>query len=48
MQIEDLDGNVLRIGSESKPDMPLGPWRDMHGNLWERTPEGGWARVESK
>lgn len=42
MQVEDLDGNVLRLGSESKPDRPFGPWRDMHGGLWIWTPEGDW------
>ena len=46
MQVEDLDGNVLRLGSEAKPDVPLGPWRDMHGDRWSPTPGGGSARVE--
>jgi catechol 2,3-dioxygenase-like lactoylglutathione lyase family enzyme len=45
MQVEDLDGNVLRMGSEQKPGGPDGKWRDMHGDLWERTPEGGHRRV---
>jgi hypothetical protein len=45
MQIEDLDGNVLRMGSEPKPGVAAGKWRDMHGDLWERTPEGGSRRV---
>jgi catechol 2,3-dioxygenase-like lactoylglutathione lyase family enzyme len=44
MQIEDLDGNVLRMGSEPKPGVAFGDWRDMHGDLWERTPEGGCRR----
>ncbi len=46
MQIEDPDGNVLRMGSEPKPDEPLGPWLDMRGDLWMPRPGGGWARVE--
>ena len=35
LQVQDLDGNVLRMGAESKPDVPYGPWLDMHGR--ERT-----------
>jgi catechol 2,3-dioxygenase-like lactoylglutathione lyase family enzyme len=35
MQVEDLDGNVLRLGSDPKEGIPYGPWRDMHGKLWE-------------
>jgi catechol 2,3-dioxygenase-like lactoylglutathione lyase family enzyme len=46
MQIEDLDGNVLRLGSEPREGQPFGPWRDMHGDLWVMQPEGGWARVD--
>lgn len=34
MQIEDLDGNVLRMGSDPKHDQPYGPWLDMHGRVW--------------
>ena len=45
MQVEDLDGNVLRMGSEPKQGGAVGKWRDMHGDLWERTPEGGWRRA---
>ena len=40
MQVEDLDGNVLRFGSEPKEDEPIGPWLDMDGNRWIRTPDG--------
>lgn len=46
MQVEDLDGNVLRLGSDPKEGQPYGPWRDMHGHLWVRRPEGGWERSE--
>ena len=46
MQVEDLDGNVLRIGSEPKADRPFGGWLDMHGDAWVASPEGGSARVE--
>ena len=45
MQIEDLDGHVLRIGSDSKEGQPFGPWLDMHGRYWSPAPEGGWKRV---
>ena len=34
MQIEDPDGNVLRMGSEAKPDEPFGEWLDMDGKKW--------------
>ena len=34
-QIEDLDGNVLRFGSEPIEGRPYSPWKDMHGRLWE-------------
>ncbi len=46
MQVEDLDGNVLRLGSEPKPGEPIGPWLDMNGVLWEKSPDGGFRRVE--
>ena len=47
MQIEDLDGNVLRLGSEPKEDQPFGTWRDMRGDLWMPKPGGdGWTRIE--
>ena len=34
MQVEDPDGNILRIGSGSKQGEPYGPWLDMKGNRW--------------
>jgi len=34
MQVEDLDGNVLRFGSEPKQGQPFGEWLDMHGKAW--------------
>lgn len=45
MQVEDLDGNVLRMGSEPKDGEPFGEWLDMRGNRWMLLPEGGWTRV---
>jgi catechol 2,3-dioxygenase-like lactoylglutathione lyase family enzyme len=47
MQVEDPDGNVLRIGSESKAHRPFGPWRDMHGVLWQQQPDGTWRQTNS-
>jgi catechol 2,3-dioxygenase-like lactoylglutathione lyase family enzyme len=46
MQVEDPDGNVLRIGSDPKKDEPFGDWLDMNGVRWRPTPDGGWKRVE--
>ena len=46
MQVEDLDGNVLRLGSEPREGEPHGPWLDMHGDLWTTKPEGGWTRMQ--
>jgi catechol 2,3-dioxygenase-like lactoylglutathione lyase family enzyme len=34
MQVEDLDGNVLRFGSDPRPGEPDGEWLDMHGRRW--------------
>jgi catechol 2,3-dioxygenase-like lactoylglutathione lyase family enzyme len=47
MQVADLDGNVLRLGSEPIPDAPIGDWLDASGRLWRR--DGGeWSEVESE
>jgi catechol 2,3-dioxygenase-like lactoylglutathione lyase family enzyme len=46
MQVEDLDGNVLRIGSDPKKGEPTGEWLDMNGVRWAPLPDGGWKRVE--
>ena len=45
MQIEDLDGNVLRMGSEPKPGVPEGEWLDMNGVRWIKNPAGGYQRL---
>lgn len=44
MQVEDIDGNVLRLGSEPKRDQPTGEWLDMQGQRWLRLPDGDWRR----
>jgi catechol 2,3-dioxygenase-like lactoylglutathione lyase family enzyme len=46
MQIEDIDGNVLRLGSESKADQPLGEWLDMRGERWVMLPSGEWRPAD--
>jgi hypothetical protein len=45
MQVEDPDGNVLRMGSEPKSGEAVGPWLDMNGISWERSSDGSWKRV---
>jgi len=46
MHIADLDGNVLRMAGEPKPDLPAGEWRDMRGDIWVKSPDGGWTQIE--
>ena len=46
LHVEDLDGNVLRFGSENKPGEPFGDWLDMHSIRWRPNPEGGWTRSD--
>jgi hypothetical protein len=44
-----LDGNVLRIGSDSKNDQPVGEWLDMRGDRWVQGAGGGkWVQAEKK
>jgi catechol 2,3-dioxygenase-like lactoylglutathione lyase family enzyme len=45
MQVEDPDGNVLRMGSEPKENEPFGEWFDMHGRRW-RPAGDGWVEVK--
>lgn len=46
MQIEDLDGNVLRIGSDREKDQPLGVWRDGDGLRWRHMGNQKYERVD--
>jgi catechol 2,3-dioxygenase-like lactoylglutathione lyase family enzyme len=46
LQVRDLDGNVLRLGSDRKQDQPLGTWLDMDGVEWTQS-EGKWVRVDT-
>ena len=45
MQVEDLDGNILRLGSDQKPDQPVGEWLDMRGDRWAMSSSGEWTRL---
>lgn len=45
MQVEDLDGNVLRFGAERKENEPDGPWLDADNRLWIKE-QNGWIRKE--
>ena len=45
MQIEDLDGNVLRIGSDPEKEQPLGVWRDADGAGWRHRGDGKYERT---
>ena len=44
MQIEDLDGNVLRIGSEPNADAPWGKFLDANAAQWDVPPLADSAR----
>jgi catechol 2,3-dioxygenase-like lactoylglutathione lyase family enzyme len=48
MQVEDLDGNVLRIGSDREKDKPLGVWKDADGARWRHLGHLRYERVESE
>lgn len=39
MQVEDLDGNVLRIGSHAREGVPYGDFLDATGVRWPMAPE---------
>lgn len=45
MQVEDPDGNVLRIGSEPRAGEPTGEWLDMQGVRWLPSEGEGWKRA---
>jgi catechol 2,3-dioxygenase-like lactoylglutathione lyase family enzyme len=46
MQVEDLDGNVLRIGSDPEKEKPLGAWRDGDGLRWRHLGNERYERVD--
>jgi catechol 2,3-dioxygenase-like lactoylglutathione lyase family enzyme len=45
MQVEDPDGNVLRMGSDQKQDQPVGEWLDMQGRRWKFA-SGDWVLAQ--
>lgn len=46
LQVFDLDGNVLRLGSDQKKGEPLGTWLDKEGVEWRQS-DGKWVKVET-
>jgi uncharacterized glyoxalase superfamily protein PhnB len=44
MQVEDPDGNILRLGSENKEGETTGEWLDMTGHRWNFI-HGRWSRA---
>jgi uncharacterized glyoxalase superfamily protein PhnB len=46
MQVEDPDGNILRLGSDPKKEEPIRDWLDRKGVRWLALPDGGSKRVE--
>lgn len=46
VQIADLDGNVLRMGSEPHVGSEPGEWLDMHGVRWSQDSFGHWQRAD--
>jgi catechol 2,3-dioxygenase-like lactoylglutathione lyase family enzyme len=47
MQIEDIDGNVLRMGAEPKDGVPMGEWLDARGQVWVKSATGEWTRKDA-
>jgi len=48
LQVADPDGNVLRLGSDPKPNVPIGKWLDMRGVLWRQLSDGTWTEMEDR
>ena len=46
LHVFDLDGHVLRFGSETPEGAPLGQWLDEEGVRWQAQPDGTWTRVD--
>jgi len=47
MQIEDIDGNVLRMGAEPKDGVREGEWLDARGEVWLKSTAGEWTRKKT-
>lgn len=48
LHVTDLDGHVLRFGSDALPGEPLGDWLDSAGRRWRPQDDGTWRRVEGE
>ncbi|HEX8152218.1 MAG TPA: VOC family protein [Thermoanaerobaculia bacterium] len=46
LHVFDVDGHVLRFGSEAVPGEPLGPWLDENGVRWAPQPDGSWQKMD--
>jgi uncharacterized glyoxalase superfamily protein PhnB len=46
LHVFDLDGHVLRFGSEMPEGAPLGTWLDEEGTRWQARYDGRWTKVE--
>jgi catechol 2,3-dioxygenase-like lactoylglutathione lyase family enzyme len=44
LHVFDLDGHVLRLGSEAREGAPPGLWLDEDGVEWHHQPDGSWTR----
>lgn len=44
-QVMDLDGHVLRFGSDLRDGEPMGEWLDGSGKRWKPQPDGSWRAV---
>ncbi|MEP6914282.1 MAG: methyltransferase domain-containing protein, partial [Acidobacteriota bacterium] len=47
LHVKDVDGHVLRLGSDSRQNQPFGDWRDAQGVRWGKTTDGGWVRSDA-
>lgn len=45
-QVTDLDGHVLRFGSDLRKGEPMGDWLDGDGRRWVAVSGGGWLAAE--
>jgi len=46
LQVTDLDGHVLRLGSDPHVGAEPGEWLDMHGVRWSQDSFGSWQRAD--
>jgi hypothetical protein len=47
IQVNNLDENVMRIGSKLFDGQPIGEWPDMDGRRW-LSENAGWNRAKDK